>query len=40
MRQELADKRKERDAAGTKRTSNKSKISEMWAQNKAKNQSQ
>ena len=39
MRQELADKRKERDSTGADRKANKGKLSQMWAENKAKNQS-
>ena len=39
MRQELADKRKERDGAGGPAKANKGKLSQMWAENKAKNQS-
>lgn len=38
MRDELAAKRQERDAAGgSKNKADKPKLSEMWAQNKAKN---
>ena len=38
MRQELADKRKERET-GAPAKANKGKLSQMWAENKAKNQS-
>lgn len=38
MRQELAEKRKEREAAEAPKTEKK-KLSAMWAENKAKNQS-
>ena len=40
MRQELAEKRKERDAAtgsNADRSASKGKLSAMWAENKAKN---
>eukprot|EP00977_Amphora_coffeiformis_P014776 scaffold4223_cov189-Amphora_coffeaeformis.AAC.36 len=39
MRQELADKRKERESAAAPKADNKKKLSAMWAENKAKNQS-
>jgi hypothetical protein len=43
MRQDLADKRKDREEDYTKkaadRKANKSKLSAMWAENKAKNKS-
>lgn len=39
MRNELAEKRKERDSMSGVRASNKAKLSAMWAENKAKNQS-
>ena len=41
MRQELAEKRKGRDeaAASSDRKASKGKLSAMWAENKAKNQS-
>ena len=39
MHQELADKRKERDSAAAPKADNKKKLSAMWAENKANNQS-
>ena len=39
MRQELAEKRKERDSAAAPKAENKKKLSAMWAENKAKNHS-
>lgn len=39
MRQELADKRKAREDGAGGNKANKGKLSAMWAENKAKNQS-
>jgi hypothetical protein len=38
MRQELAARRQERDQGSASRANNKGKLSQMWAENKAKNQ--